>query len=336
MKELTDKLADGHALTEEEYLSLLTCNDHEAEHLRQAAQAVAQRVFGREVKARGLIEISSYCKNNCLYCGIRAGNPRAERYRLTKEEIMECCRQGDALGFQTFVLQGGEDPAHTVEWVEDVVRTIRAAYPAKAITLSLGERPEEDYRRWFNAGADRYLLRHETIDRTHYAQLHPTAMSYDNRLRCLDSLKKIGYETGTGIMVGSPFQKLEYIAADLKFIERLHPEMVGIGPFIPHRDTPFRTEPAGSVELTLRLISILRLMLHTANIPATTSLGTLAADGRERGILAGANVVMPNLSPVEQRKKYSLYDNKICTGDEAAESRRLLEKRIEAIGYTLV
>lgn len=331
-----DILRRERSLADAELRELLLSADNElVKELKRQAQEVAVAVFGREVKARGLIEISNYCKNNCYYCGIRAGNASVERYRLSAEEIWECCEQGDLLGFKTFVLQGGEDVRHTTEWVEMVVKEIRRRWPEKAITLSLGERPDEDYERWFAAGADRYLLRHETANEVHYGLLHPEGMSYENRMRCLQTLKRIGYETGTGMMVGSPYQTVDDLVGDLRFIEKLQPQMIGIGPFVSHRDTPFAECKNGSVELTLRLIAILRLMHPEANIPATTSLGTLAGDGRELGILAGANVVMPNLSPVKDRKKYALYDNKICMDLEAAESRALLEEQMRSIGYFL-
>lgn len=331
-----DILRRERSLADAELRELLLSADNElVKELKRQAQEVAVAVFGREVKARGLIEISNYCKNNCYYCGIRAGNASVERYRLSAEEIWECCEQGDLLGFKTFVLQGGEDVRHTTEWVEMVVKEIRRRWPEKAITLSLGERPDEDYERWFAAGADRYLLRHETANEVHYGRLHPEGMSYENRMRCLQTLKRIGYETGTGMMVGSPYQTVDDLVGDLRFIEKLQPQMIGIGPFVSHRDTPFAECKNGSVELTLRLIAILRLMHPTANIPATTSLGTLAGDGREQGIMAGANVVMPNLSPVKDRMKYALYDNKICMDLEAAESRALLEEQMRSIGYFL-
>ena len=331
-----DILRRERSLADAELRELLLSADNElVKELKRQAQEVAVAVFGREVKARGLIEISNYCKNNCYYCGIRAGNASVERYRLSAEEIWECCEQGDLLGFKTFVLQGGEDVRHTTEWVEMVVKEIRRRWPKKAITLSLGERPDEDYERWFAAGADRYLLRHETANEVHYGRLHPEGMSYENRMRCLQTLKRIGYETGTGMMVGSPYQTVDDLVGDLRFIEKLQPQMIGIGPFVSHRDTPFAECKNGSVELTLRLIAILRLMHPTANIPATTSLGTLAGNGRELGILAGANVVMPNLSPVKDRKKYALYDNKICMDLEAAESRRAIEEQLRRLGYYL-
>ena len=335
--DVIDRLRRERSLTDVELRELLLSTDTELiAYLKEQAREVAVGVFGREIKSRGLIEISNYCRNNCLYCGIRAGNAGVERYRLSAEEIWECCEQGDLLGFQTFVLQGGEDVRHTTEWVEMVVKEIRRRWPEKAITLSLGERPEEDYQRWFDAGADRYLLRHETANAEHYGRLHPEGMSYENRVRCLQTLKRIGYETGTGMMVGSPYQTVDDLVGDLRFIEKLQPQMIGIGPFVSHRDTPFAECANGSVEMTLRLIAILRLMHPEANIPATTSLGTLATDGREQGIMAGANVVMPNLSPVSQRKKYALYDNKICMNLEAAESRRGIEEQLAKLGYYLI
>lgn len=329
-------LATEHTLDNAGLTTLLTTPDRSVvDELAMTAREATDRYHGRVIKTRGLIEISNYCRNNCLYCGIRAGNAKAKRYRLTQDEILECCNEGAKLGFKTFVLQGGEDPQHTAGWVEKVVAAIRAAHPTVAITLSLGERSEEDYRRWHEAGADRYLLRHETANPAHYARLHPGTMSWQHRIDCLRTLKRIGYETGTGMMVGSPFQTTEDLVADLRFIETLKPEMIGIGPFVSHHDTPFANEKNGSVDLTLRLISILRLMHPTANIPATTSLGTLAADGRLLGANAGANVVMPNLSPRRFRKAYSLYDNKICTDLEAAESRKQLEAQFAKHGYTL-
>ena len=335
-KSVIDILRRERSLADAELRELLLTADNElVAELKRQAQEVAVEVFGREVKARGLIEISNYCRNNCYYCGIRAGNTSVERYRLSAEEIWECCEHGDLLGFKTFVLQGGEDVRHTTEWVEMVVKEIRRRWPEKAITLSLGERPDEDYERWFAAGADRYLLRHETANEVHYGRLHPDGMSYENRMRCLQTLKRIGYETGTGMMVGSPYQTVDDLVGDLRFIEKLQPQMIGIGPFVSHRDTPFADCENGSVETTLRLIAILRLMHPEANIPATTSLGTLAGNGRELGIMAGANVVMPNLSPVKDRKKYALYDNKICMDLEAAESRRAIEEQLEALGYFL-
>ena len=300
------------------------------------ARVKAQATYGNRIYTRGLIEFSNYCKNNCYYCGIRCGNTNVNRYRLSKEDIMTCCHDGYALGFRTFVLQGGEDPWFHDEHMIDIVQTIRTEYPDCAITLSLGERSKESYQRLFNAGANRYLLRHETYDAKHYQYLHPSELSASQRQQCLYDLKEIGYQVGTGFMVGSPKQTLANLVADLRFIKELQPQMVGIGPFIPHHDTPFASQQQGSLALTLMLLSILRLLLPNALLPSTTALGTIDPNGRELGVLAGANVVMPNLSPVQVRKKYMLYDNKICTGDEAAECRQCLSKRMQSIGYEVV
>lgn len=315
---------------------LLTSDQNLHEALLAAARATALKQFGNKIFIRGLIEFTNYCKNDCYYCGIRCSNVSAERYRLTKEQILSCCRTGYQLGFRTFVLQGGEDPFFTDSLMVDIIASIKKAHPDSAITLSIGEKSYESYKAMFDAGADRYLLRHETADARHYALLHPARLSLANRLECLKMLSKIGYQVGTGFMVGSPFQTIENIIEDLLFIKEFKPHMIGIGPFIPHHDTPFHDKKAGTLEQTLRLIAILRLMLPKALIPATTALGTIAPDGREQGILAGANVVMPNLSPIEVRENYTLYDNKICTGEEAAECIACLQARIQEIGYNIV
>lgn len=336
MTNYIDELIQTRTTTDQGLLHLLTTTDSgELGLLTHSARSLTDAIHGKTVKTRGLIEISNICRCNCYYCGIRAGNPNVKRYRLTQDEILECCDEGARLGFKTFVLQGGEDPMHTTEWIEQVVSAIRANHPHSAITLSLGERSEADYLRWYNAGANRYLLRHETATDSHYRQLHPERMSLSHRKECLYSLKRIGYETGTGIMVGSPFQTSTDLIADLRFMQQLQPEMIGIGPFVSHHETPFANQPNGSVDLTLRLLSILRLMHPDANIPATTSLGTLASDGRIRGVESGANVVMPNLSPLRFRKAYSLYDGKICTDLEAAESRAQLAEQFAKYGYIL-
>ena len=336
MKTIVDKLCQEHTLNAEEYRSLLLCEDAEVlGYLKEKAQQTTIARFGREVFIRGLIEISNRCRNNCLYCGIRKGNTMVSRYALSRETILRCCREGYELGFRTFVLQGGEDASQTDDWVEEIVSAIREKISDCAITLSLGEKSKEAYQRFFDAGANRYLLRHETFNEIHYRELHPSEMSRDNRLQCLQWLKDIGYQTGTGIMVGSPGQTIDHLVEDLLFIERFRPEMIGIGPFIPHADTPFANEPAGSIELTLKLLSIFRLMHPSALIPATTALASLSPDGRERGILAGANVVMPNLSPSDVREKYSLYNHKAAFGSEAAEGLKLLEKQLNKIGYTI-
>ena len=324
--------------TEYDFINLLRRAEDKSfcEKLRQSAESLRNEVYGRKIFIRGLIEISSYCKNDCFYCGIRRSNKNAERYRLTKEEILSCCEKGNGLGFKTFVLQGGEDPFYTDDKVCDIVSSIKEKYPDCAVTLSLGEKSRESYKRLFDAGADRYLLRHETADDFHYSRLHPENLTLENRKRCLYDLKEIGFQVGTGFMVGSPYQTDESIAKDLMFLKALDPHMVGIGPFISHKETCFKDFENGSVEKTLFLLSVIRLMLPNVLLPATTALGTLCKNGRERGIMAGANVIMPNLSPADTREKYSLYDNKLATGCEAAENLEKLKKEIEITGCKIV
>ncbi len=307
-----------------------------AEYIAEKAVRARRRVYGDRIYIRGLIEIGNVCRNDCFYCGIRRSNRACERYRLTTEQILNCCRKGYALGFRTFVLQGGEDGALSAEAVCETVRAIKSLYPDCAVTLSLGEYGRADYEEMFRAGADRYLLRHETASREHYEKLHPAEMSFEKRMRCLADLREIGFQTGCGFMVSSPYQTSRTLAEDLKFVERFSPDMCGIGPFIPHKDTPFGDRPAGGVGLTVYLLSVLRLIKPSLLLPATTALGTIHPFGREMGILAGANVVMPNLSPLAARKKYMLYDNKISTGEEAAEGLESLKKRMEAIGCEIV
>ena len=334
LKYLIDQLHKEQTLTKEEWITLIEGHTPElSEYLFSLAREERHRYYGHDVYVRGLIEFTNYCKNDCYYCGIRKSNRNADRYRLTEEEILSCCKIGYELGFCTFVLQGGEDGFYTDEKICQIVSKIKAEYPDCAVTLSIGEKSRESYQAYFDAGADRYLLRHETADEAHYKKLHPAEMSYQNRMRCLRDLKEIGYQTGCGFMVGSPYQTVDTLWEDLQFIRRLKPQMVGIGPFIPQKDTPFGTETAGTMEMTLRLLSIIRLIHPHVLLPATTALGTIHPKGRELGILAGANVVMPNLSPVAVREKYKLYDNKICTGDEAAECRFCMQKRMESIGY---
>lgn len=334
---LIDTLEERRSLALGEYEALIEGRTGEAAAcLAAKAAAQRQRVYGRSVFVRGLIEISNICRNDCLYCGIRRSNRACERYRLSAEQIVACCDEGYALGFRTFVMQGGEDPFFTDEVVCGIVRRVKLRHPDCAVTLSLGERSRESYQRLFDAGADRYLLRHETADEAHYRSLHPPEMSFERRMRCLSDLREIGYQTGCGFMVGSPGQTAAALAKDLKWIETFQPDMCGIGPFIPHRETPFRGEPAGSVELTCYLLSVIRLILPWVLLPATTALGTMEADGREKGILAGANVVMPNLSPAAVRRKYELYDGKLSDGSESAQQRDSLAARMRAIGYELV
>ena len=337
MKRIIEKLFASSDADFDELLYLLNnFDDSTREELAKQAQSVSKQKFGNKIYVRGLIEFTSYCKNDCYYCGIRRSNINAQRYRLSKDDILSCCENGYSLGFRTFVLQGGEDGYYTDELIADIVRSIKEKYPDCAVTLSIGERSEKSYKLFFKAGADRYLLRHETANGEHYNKLHPNNMDLGDRINCLAYLKKIGYQTGCGFMVGSPYQTLENIVQDLRFIKNFKPHMIGIGPFIPHKDTPFADFEQGSLELTLVLISILRLMNRNALIPSTTALGTIHPMGREMGILAGANVVMPNLSPVSVRKKYMLYDNKICTGEEAAECKYCLSNRMKSIGYEIV
>lgn len=337
LKTSIDKLISHKLLNKEEFVALLKHNSEELRNeLAHYAHIAKQNHFGNQVYIRGLIEFTNYCKNDCYYCGIRCSNHNSERYRLTKEDILSCCEQGYKLGFRTFVLQGGEDAYYNDERMTDIVFAIRNSYPDCAITLSLGERSYASYQKLYHAGANRYLLRHETADQKHYEMLHPKNMSYSNRMECLRNLKEIGYQVGCGFMVGSPFQTAEMLAEDLLFIQDFKPAMVGIGPYITHKDTPFHDQQNGTLEDTLLLISILRLMQPALLLPATTALGTITPDGREQGILAGANVVMPNLSPVKIRKQYSLYDNKICTGDEAAECIQCLRNRMQSVGHEII
>lgn len=339
MKNIVDRFIENPDLFEkQEFLELLECTDDAAScaKLQEEADRIRREYYGDKVFTRGLIEYTNYCRNDCYYCGIRKSNANAVRYRLSKEEIMDCCTNGYELGFRTFVLQGGEDPYFTDERMVEIIRGIKEVYPECALTLSIGEKSYESYRKFREAGADRYLLRHETADEAHYRILHPENMSLAVRKQCLYNLKRTGYQVGAGFMVGSPGQTKETLAEDLLFLKELQPQMVGIGPFIPHHDTKFAGEPAGSVELTLYLLSVIRILLPKVLLPATTALGTLDPKGRENGLLAGANVVMPNLSPVKNRKQYDLYDNKICTGEEAAECRGCLERRVAGAGYRLV
>lgn len=334
---LIEKLIKEHALTVEEYEYLIDKRTKEAaERLAQAAVELRRGIYGDSVFIRGLIEISNICKNDCLYCGIRKSNSNCQRYRLTPEEILECCKEGYELGFRTFVLQGGEDAYYSDDVLCELIYRIKSRYPDCAVTLSLGERSRESYKCLFESGADRYLLRHETADSRHYAKLHPQDLSFENRMRCLNDLKEIGYQTGCGFMVGSPYQTSAELAKDLKFIEEFQPDMCGIGPFIPHKDTEFAKEKAGTVELTCYLLSIIRLIKPNILLPSTTALGTIDENGREKGILAGANVVMPNLSPSFVRKKYMLYNNKVSDGAESAQSKNELEKRMISIGYNVI
>lgn len=337
MIEIINKLAMEHSLTLEEYKILIEgYSEDNASILAELAIAERKKYYFNTVFIRGLIEISNICKNNCLYCGIRRDNRDCDRYRLTKEEILSCCREGYELGFRTFVMQGGEDLYFTDDIICDIVSNIKKEYPDCAITLSLGERSYESYKKLYDAGADRYLLRHETADSEHYSKLHPSSMSFSERMNALHNLKEIGFQVGCGFMVNSPYQTSETLAKDLKFIEVFKPHMCGIGPFIPHKATPFANESAGGVDFTCYLLSIIRLISPKILLPATTALGSIEENGREKGILAGANVVMPNLSPYENRKKYELYNNKLFGSAESAQAIKDLKKRMTAIGYEIV
>lgn len=333
---ILDKLHKSHSLSTAEYETLIIgMNDEVREYAAKLAIEERKKYYGNDVYVRGLVEISNCCKNDCYYCGIRKSNNNCSRYTLSDEEILECCNEGYKLGFRTFVLQSGEG-AMSVERICSLVKSIKERYGDCAITLSLGEYEREDYEKMYRFGADRYLLRHETADKEHYKKLHPKAMSFDNRMRCLKDLREIGFTVGCGFMVGSPYQTPSTLSKDLKFIEEFSPEMCGIGPFIPQKDTPFNKSVQGDTKLTLYLLSIIRLIKPNILLPATTALGTVDAKGRELGILSGANVVMPNLSPVAVRKKYALYDNKICTGEESAQCKNCLSGRMNSIGYKVV
>ncbi len=330
--ELIDKLEKEHTLSKKEYLTLINNREKCQEYLTQRAFAVRNKVFGNKVYIRGLIEVSNYCKNDCYYCGIRRSNKNIQRYRLSADEILSCCDEGYKLGFRTFVLQGGEDNYYTDDFLYELIKDIKRRYPECAVTLSLGERSYNSYKALKEAGADRYLLRHETANFEHYSRLHPKEMDFFNRLACIENLKALGYQVGVGFMVGSPYQTEEDLADEMLFLMQVKPHMVGIGPFISHKDTPFCDFESGRAELTTFMLSLIRLTLPNVLLPATTALGTIDMDGREKGILAGANVLMPNLSPSFAKKNYLLYDNKICTGDEAAMCIECLKQRIKKTG----
>ncbi|HEZ7985300.1 MAG TPA: [FeFe] hydrogenase H-cluster radical SAM maturase HydE [Ruminococcus sp.] len=337
MRELVEKLYRQGDLSDEELKILIEAEDKAVGAvLAERADEVRRRYYGVKVFLRGLIEISSYCRNDCLYCGIRRSNCTAERYRLAPDEILECCEIGYKLGFRTFVMQGGEDMSFTDDVMVALISEIRRRYPDCAITLSLGERSRESYKRMKEAGADRYLLRHEAADEELYRRLHPESMRLSSRKECLYTLRELGYQVGAGFMVGSPFQTVENLISDLRFMQELRPHMIGIGPFVPHHSTPFAAEKGGTLGLTLRMLGIIRLMFPRVLLPATTALGTIAPNGRELGLKTGCNVVMPNLSPASVRKKYDLYDNKLSFGEEAAEGKAALCRQILSAGYEAV
>ncbi|MCR5203326.1 MAG: [FeFe] hydrogenase H-cluster radical SAM maturase HydE [Lachnospiraceae bacterium] len=334
---LIDKLEENNTLSKDEWICLLINRNKEImDYLFKKAVSVRKKHYGNDIYIRGLLEFTNICKNNCLYCGIRRDNSNAERYRLSKDDILSCCEEGYEMGFRTFVLQGGEDPYFNDDKIMEIISAIKNRFPDTALTLSIGEKSYESYKAYYDAGADRYLLRHETADTEHYNKLHPSSMSLDNRIKCLYNLKEIGYQVGAGFMVGSPYQTVETLYKDMKFLSELKPEMIGIGPFITHKDTPFKDEKSGTLEETLYLLGLIRLILPKVLLPATTALGTISDKGRELGILAGANVVMPNLSPKNVRNKYLLYNNKISTNEEAIEGLNNLKIRVNSIGYNIV
>jgi biotin synthase len=333
---LIDKLSKEKKLSHDEYMFLLSNRNDAREYLSYKARKIAKEKFENKIFIRGIIEFTNFCKNNCYYCGIRRDNFNIKRYRLTKEQIISCCQNGYKLGFRTFVLQGGEDLGFNNNYLANIIFEIKNKFPDCAITLSIGEKNYDTYKLLFDSGAERYLLRHETANNTHYKKLHPSSMSLYNRKKCLYDLKKIGYQIGTGFMVGSPFQTLENIIQDLNFIEKISPHMIGIGPFISHKDTKFHSQPNGTSELTTFLIGILRLAHPDALIPATTALATINNFGREEGILFGANVIMPNLSPNYVKGQYLLYDNKICINENINTCINCLTTRLDKIGYKII
>ena len=337
IKQLIAKLNKEHTLTVYEYKYIFeNYTDEDSKYICELAREISKSKYGNKIYIRGIVEFSNICKNDCYYCGIRKSNKNFERYRLSKEEILECCNAGYDYGYRTFVLQSGEDGYYTDEVMVDIVSSIRKKYEDCAITLSIGERSRESYQKLFDAGANRYLLRHETANKKLYEKLHPSYQSFDNRMRCLKDLKEIGYQVGTGMMIGAPYQTLENLAEDMVFLSEFKPHMVGMGPFIPHKDTQFKNEKSGALDLCILCVALVRITLPNVLLPATTALGTINPKGREMGVLAGANVIMPNLSPKDVRKNYLLYDNKICTSEDSSECKDCLKNRMKAIGYELV
>lgn len=336
-RELIDKLNEDKKLNLYQWEQLLgTFKEEDQKYAANMARNISLEKFGNKIFFRGIVEFTNVCKNNCKYCGIRRGNKEVSRYRLNKEEILKCCEEGYKYGYRTFVLQGGEDNYYSDEMMEDIISSIHKKYPDCAITLSIGEKERESYEKFYKAGATRFLLRHETADEKHYEKLHTDELSWEHRMNCLKNLKDIGYQTGCGFMVGSPYQSISNIAKDMIFIEKFKPQMIGIGPFIAHKDTPFKDFPCGSAKMTLFILSLCRIMLPDVLLPATTALSTVRDDGRQLGVLSGANVIMPNLSPIEVRKKYMLYDNKAITGDDAGENLKLIQGNMNEIGYEVI
>lgn len=335
--EIIDKLNREKKLESAQWHKLISSfSKEDKEYARNIAQKITEEKFGNKVFFRGIIEFSNICNNDCLYCGIRHSNDKASRYCLTKKEIMLSCKEGYKLGYRTFVLQGGENEFVKSENFINLIRDIKSKYPDCAITLSVGECERKFYEEMYLAGADRYLLRHESADEEHYKKLHPKDMSLKNRIRCLRDLKEIGFQTGCGIMVGSPYQTPETLVKDMEFICEFNPAMVGIGPFIPHKDTPFANFETGSQDLTLFLLSLIRIMNEDILLPATTALGTVDQEGLIKGIQSGCNVIMPNVSPQNVRKKYMLYNEKLGTNFSAKESLEFLKTQMKSINREIV
>lgn len=333
MHNLLVKAYETNNLTKEEIIDLLSnLTPADRETLYNYALKTKQAYYGNKVYLRGLIEFSNICRQDCLYCGIRASNSKVQRYRLMPEEILLCCDQAYQLGYRTFVLQSGEDLWYTEEIFVDLLKAVKERYPEVAVTLSIGERGAETYQRLFAAGADRFLMRHETASKELYEKLHPT-MRFENRRACLSVLKNLGYQVGAGFMVGLPGQASSDLAEDLRYLKEFHPDMIGIGPFIPHSETPLRAEKGGTVTGTLVMVALARLLIPDSLIPATTALGTLDPQGRELALQAGANVVMPIITPASVRKHYELYENKICGDDHPEDCRSCVEWRIRAAGF---
>lgn len=332
-KILIDKLYINNSLEKNELKFLLkNLNPLMREYLIEKAFETRKKIYGKTVYFRGLMEITNICKHNCLYCGIRAKNSKADRYSLSKETILNCCFSGYNLGYRTFVLQGGENSKITDEFLIDIISILKNKFKDIAITLSLGERGKNSFKKLYDAGADRYLIRHETFNKKLYKKLHPN-MSYKNRIKSLYILKKIGYQVGSGFLIGLPSLKLEDYYKDLIFLKKLKPHMIGIGPFIPHINTPLKNEKGGSSYDTITLIAILRLLLPDVLLPATTALVTLDPNSRNLAFRAGANVIMPNISPLSSRKKYTLYNGKAFLGDEAGEEMEIIIKHIKEAGF---
>ena len=328
MNTIIQKAKETHELSRDEIIALLK-DDSINEELFKAADEVRKKYLGDEVHLRGLIEFTNICKRNCMYCGLRRDNKSLNRYRLSHEEIIDFAKKAVSYGYKTLVLQGGEDDYYTVERLVPIVKDLKAL--GVALTLSIGERPFEEYEALKKAGADRFLLRIETTDKELYEKLDP-GMSHENRIQCLKNLRKLGYEVGSGCLVGLPGQKIESLADDILFFKELDVDMNGIGPFIPNEDTPLKDAEGGQFELALKVMAIVRLLLPDINIPATTAMETLNKQGRVIALQCGANVVMPNVTEGEYRKLYALYPGKICTGDTPAHCRGCISGKIRGIG----